>query len=238
MATESKRVCVVIPSFNEGKRIGDVVRRVRGVLPDVVVVDDGSADATAANAEAAGATVLRHAVNSGKGAALETAFRYVREQGFDAVITMDGDGQHDPADISGFLDVYRRGEFQVLVGNRMHDTRRMPWIRLLTNRFMSWLLSREMGQSVPDTQCGYRLYSLNVLPEKATESGRFAAESEILMDFSVRGVRIGSVPVATVYGAEQSKIHPVRDTLRFFRMLHRFRRIRGGNGQRAVRLFG
>lgn len=226
METEPKRVCVVIPAFNEGARIGGVVRRVRVVLPDVVVVDDGSQDATTANAEAAGAKVLRHAVNSGKGAALGTAFRYVREQGFDAVITMDGDGQHDPADIPGFLDVYRRGAFQVLVGNRMYDTRRMPWIRLMTNRFMSWLLSREMGQPVPDTQCGYRLYSLSVLPEKGTASSRFAAESEILMELSARGVRIGSVPVATVYGGEQSKIHPVKDTVRFFRMLRRSRKAR------------
>lgn len=220
------RGCVVIPAFQEARRIGDVVRQVRAVMPDVVVVDDGSADDTACQAEAAGAVVLRHATNSGKGAALGTGFGYAREHGFDFVITMDGDGQHDPADIPAFVEAYKRGAAPVLVGNRMGDTRRMPLVRLLTNRFMSWLLSREIGQRVPDTQCGFRLYSLAALAGAATESQRFAAESEILIELSARGVKIGSVPVATVYGTETSKIHPFKDTIRFFRMLRRLRKAR------------
>ena len=223
---DPQRICAVIAAYNEGGRIGGVVRRVRAVLPDVVVVDDGSADATAKEAEAAGALVLKHAVNSGKGAAMATAFDFARAQGFEAAITLDGDGQHDPADMARFLAVYREGEFRVLVGNRMADTRHMPLVRLLTNRFMSWLLSREMGQRVPDTQCGFRLYSLDVLAGALPQDRRFAAESEILMELSVRGVRIGSVPVATVYGTEQSKIHPGKDTVRFFGMLRRFRKAR------------
>jgi hypothetical protein len=114
----------------------------------------------------------------------------------------------------------------VLVGNRMCDSRAMPFVRRVTNRFMSWLLSREMGQRVPDTQCGYRLYELAVLSGASVQSDRFAAESEILMELSRKGVAIGAVPVATLYGTEQSKIHPVTDTFRFFIMLHRYRRSR------------
>jgi glycosyltransferase involved in cell wall biosynthesis len=220
---------VVVPAYHEAGRIGVVVSGIKRWIGDVIVVDDGSGDATAAEAEAAGAIVIRHARNMGKGTALETGFRRARESGHDYVITMDGDGQHDPADVPAFVRAYRDGGASVVVGSRMGDVKRMPLVRLLTNRFMSWLLSRKMGQRVPDTQCGYRLYALDAITGVPVGSGGFAAESEILLDLSQRGVRIGSVPVATIYGTEKSKIHPVRDAVRFFGMLRRYRR-RGREG--------
>lgn len=223
---QTSRGCVIVPAYREGGRIGPVVTAVRQYLPDVIVVDDGSPDSTAAEAERAGALVARHDVNRGKGAALDTGFRVARERGFEFVITMDGDGQHAASDIPRFVEAYARTGLPVLVGTRMADTRTMPFVRRMTNRFMSWLLSREMGQRVPDTQCGYRLYQLAVVPEISAESKRFAAESEILMDLSHKGVTIGSVCVATIYGTEKSKIHPVADTLRFARMLRQYRKRR------------
>ncbi len=221
---QSQRGCVIIPALNEEQRIAAVVRRVRELGPAVVVVDDGSADGTSREAEAAGATVLRHEVNRGKGAALQTGFQYAREQGFDYVITMDGDGQHDPADLPRFVEAYVRTGIPVLVGNRMTDAGGMPLVRRLTNRFMSGLLSHEMGQYVPDTQCGYRLFRCDVVPLVSTESTRYAAESEILLHVADRGIRIDSVPVATIYRDEKSKINPFKDTVRFFSMLRRYRR--------------
>lgn len=224
-AMESKG-CVIIPAYREGGRIGAVVAEVSNYLRDVIVVDDGSLDGTAAEAEAAGAVVIRHEVNCGKGVALNTGFKAARERGFDFVITMDGDGQHAPSDLLRFVEAYNQTGTPVLVGNRMSDTRTMPWVRQMTNRIMSWLLSREMGQRVPDTQCGYRLYKLSVVPAVPAESPRFAAESEILMDLSHRDIRIGSVPVATLYGTEKSKIHPVKDAIRFMKMLRQYRKRR------------
>lgn len=216
--------CVIIPAYREAGRIQAVVAGVMQYMPDVIVVDDGSPDTTAHEAERAGARVIRHEMNRGKGAALDTGFRHARAQGFDYVITMDGDGQHAPGDLPGFVRAYLKSGTPVWVGSRMAETRTMPWVRRMTNRFMSWLLSREMGQWVPDTQCGYRLYALSVVPERTAGYQRFAAESEILMELSRQGVKIGSVPVATIYGTERSKIHPVRDALLFFRMLRDFRR--------------
>lgn len=227
----SRKGCVVVPAYREAGRIGEVVSAARAILPDVIVVDDGSPDATAREAELAGARVVRHKVNRGKGVALETGFTAARELGAEFVVTLDGDGQHAVSDLPAFLQAYSRGGPPVLVGNRMADTRNMPLVRRLTNRFMSWLLSREMGQVVPDTQCGFRLYSLSVLPGISLESARFAAESEILLDLSARGVKIGSVPVATLYGTETSKINPWRDTWRFFSMLRAHRRRRKVRGQ-------
>lgn len=215
--------CAIIPAYLEQDRIGDVVRRVLEAIRPVVVVDDGSPDRTAAAAEAAGAVVLRHPRNLGKGAALHTGFRYAKERGCEFVVTLDADGQHAPSDIPRFLDAYARTGLPVLVGTRMDDPRTMPAIRRWTNRFMSAYLSREMKQAVPDTQCGFRLYRCAVLPAEAPAAAGYAAESEILLHLAARGVQIGSVPITVIYRDEVSKIHPLRDTLRFFRMVRRFR---------------
>jgi len=221
-----EKICVIIPAYREEKRIGEVVRQVLKHVETVVVIDDGSPDGTFAEAEKAGAAVVKHEVNKGKAAALKTGFDYARENGFDVVIAMDGDGQHDPADVPRFIEAYIRTGIPVLVGNRMSDRSAMPLIREWTNMFMSWLLSRVMKQYVPDTQCGYRLYRTDIMPLVSAESERFAAESEILLHIADRGLRIDNVPIKAVYRDEKSKINPIKDSFRFFRMLMRYRRRR------------
>lgn len=215
--------CVIIPAFEEAAAIGGVIRAVRAQGMDVIVVDDGSTDATAAEAEKATARVLRHAVNRGKGAALETGFRLARAQGYTAVITMDADGQHAPEDIPSFLQAHARTGRPVILGNRMTQASNMPWLRRWTNRFMSWLLGRLLGQDVPDTQCGFRFYCCAILPDQPLTAIRFAAESEILLDLARRKIPISSVPIRTIYAHERSKINPVTDSLRFIGMLLRQR---------------
>lgn len=211
--------CVLIPAYNEGKRIADVVRDVLSVCPNVVVVDDGSPDDTAEQARSAGATeVLVQNPNQGKGAALNRGFEHARKKGYEFVVTIDGDGQHAADDIPAFIDAYGEG-VRVIIGNRMSDTATMPLVRRWTNRFMSRLISRKMGQFVPDTQNGFRLYKTEVIPQIKTESQRFAAESEILLELAAEGVKMGSVPVKVIYRDEKSKINPFRDTYRFFKML-------------------
>ncbi len=224
--TTPTKGCAIIPAYREQGRIGEVVRRVLEVIRPVVVVDDGSPDRTAEEAEAAGAVVLRHGRNRGKGEALQTGFRYAQERGFEFLVTLDADGQHAPSDIPRFLAAYARTGLPVLVGNRMDDPRTMPLVRRWTNRFMSAYLSREMKQAVPDTQCGFRLYRCDALPAAPPEASGYAAESEILLRLAARGVRIGAVPITIIYRDEVSKIRPLRDTLRFFRMVRRFRRQR------------
>ncbi len=228
MSKAPLKTCVLIPACNEEGRVGAVVREVRDYCPDVVVIDDGSADRTAAAAAGAGATVLAHVHNQGKGAALQTGFDHAREHGYDLAITLDADGQHAPADIPAFLKAYERTGSPLLVGNRMDNPAGMPWLRRRTNRFMSGLLSRLMGQYVPDTQCGFRLYHRSAFPQGPYDaaSRRFAAESEVLLRLALQGRKIGAVPIQTIYGSEKSKIHPVADTLRFFRMLRRFKKIK------------
>lgn len=217
-------VCVIVPAFQEGGRIGPVVTRIKAFSDHVVVVDDGCTDATAAEARAAGAHVIEHGVNRGKGAALQTGFEHAAKTGFAAVITMDADGQHDPAHIPELIAFHLRTGIPVVVGSRMGDARTMPLVRRLTNLTMSGILSWQMRQRVADTQSGYRLYRTDLLPLVKAESGGYAAESEALLRLAAAGVRIGEVPIRVIYGDEESKIRPGRDTIRFFRMLLRFRR--------------
>ncbi len=216
--------CVIIPAFMEQRKIGDIVSRVRRHAPHVIVIDDGSTDRTDPEAAEAGAVVLRHERNKGKGQALNTGFAYARKHGFRCVITMDADGQHDPADIPRFIEAHERTGLAVLVGNRMAEAENMPLVRRWTNRLMSWYLCRIMKQYVPDTQCGFRLYRCDVIPFVAAEACRYAAESEILLHIAARGIRIGSIRIEPVYGDERSKINPFLDTIRFMLMIRRFQR--------------
>ena len=216
--------CVIIPAYREQGRIEEVVKSVKEYIDCVVVIDDGSDDNTADEAAAAGAAVLKHEENKGKGAALENGFEWAQDNGYEFLITMDADGQHAPEDLPTFIAGYREGVYHVLVGNRMGHRDDMPLVRRMTNRFMSWLISRVMHQYVADTQCGYRLYRCDVLKDVVCESARFDAESEILLMLAMRNVKMGSVPIKVIYGDEVSKINPVKDTVRFFRMLRKFRR--------------
>jgi len=238
--TVEPKGCVIIPAYLEERRIRGVVQNVLQYIQPVIVIDDGSPDQTSAEASSAGATVIKHDQNLGKGAALNTGFAYAIKQKFDYVITMDADGQHSPADIPTFVEAYERtarlhryakhcGQgVSALVGNRMDAPTGMPLVRKLTNMFMSWYLSKQMGQHVPDTQSGFRLYAAHALPFLATQSTRYAAESETLLRLAVKKIKINSVPITVIYRDEKSKIRPFRDTIRFFRMVRRFRKENNG----------
>ena len=215
---------VILPAWNESAHIGTLVAALREMGLDVLVVDDGSTDDTAERAREAGAQVMQNEKNLGKGKSLAAGYRHAAAEGYDAVVTLDADGQHDPGDVPRFLDVYNRTGIPVLVGNRMHDRGRMPRIRRVTNRVMSRVLNRHMSQYVPDTQNGFRLYQTDVVMMVIPETKGFAAESEILLKLDEIGIRMGAVPVAAVYGDEKSHIRPLHDTRHFLRMLSRFLR--------------
>ena len=221
----SVKVIAVIPAKDAATTVGDVVRGLRAVLPalEVVVVDDGSADATGAMAEAAGARVIRHEVNQGKGAALQTGFDAAVAAGASAVLALDADGQHDPACAPGLLGAL--GGADLVVGTRHHDRRGMPWLRKATNDVTSWWVSRLAGQRIEDSQSGYRAIGAPVLRAVRPASRRFDYESEFLVAASRAGFTIGSAPIPTLYNAPGSHIHPFRDTIRFIRFVlrHLFR---------------
>lgn len=215
------RVCIVIPAHNEEKYIGPLVAAIRAKGLEVVVVDDGSFDATSTKAKEGGAVVLRNEPRQGKGYSLKRGFAYALENKFDGVIAMDGDGQHAVADLDAFLKAAESSSFCVANGTRMRDVRHMPFVRRVTNRFMSWMISRICGQEIEDTQCGFRYISGDVLKQLKLTSNDFEIETEVLLKSSRAGCKILSVPIQTIYQDEKSKIRPVRDTIRFFKYLVR-----------------
>jgi len=225
-----RSVCVILPAFNEARRIGPVLEKIRTSDWHVVLVDDGSTDETARIASGHGAAVISHGRNTGKGAALLSGFSYARTHGYEVVITMDADGQHDPGAIPLFLETFARTGIPVLIGNRMWQRDKIPRVRRWTNMGMSRLLSRIMGVYVPDTQCGFRLYRADLLDYIHPRDSRFALESEILLLLARRGFRMDSVRIPVIYEGQVSRINPLPDTLRFLRMLVRYYRDRTAAG--------
>ena len=212
-------IAVVIPAHNEAASIGPLTASVRALGHDVIVVDDGSSDNTAALAAAEGAVVIGTGKRGGKGNALRAGFDHALKYGYGAVIAMDGDGQHDPADIRSFVACFEKTGAHIINGNRMHDPKDMPPLRLATNAFMSWMISLICCQQIKDTQCGFRLIAADVLKNVQLECSDFEIETELLVKAGRKGFKIASVNIQSIYRNEKSKIKPMRDTLRFIRYI-------------------
>ena len=215
------RVCVVIPTYNEEKEIAGVLEGIKEQGLQAVVVDDGSTDKTAGIAEEKGAVVLRNKANLGKGASLVRGFEYALKDGFEAVITMDGDGQHDPVDIPEFMRGAQGSPYGVFIGNRMAKPHSMPWLRIATNKFMSWFISCLAGQAIPDTQCGFRLIKKEALQKLELKTRNYEIESEMIIKAARQGFKVESINITTVYRNEKSRINPFVDTLRFISYISR-----------------
>ncbi len=212
---------ILIPACNEQEAIASVVLPLAARGFPVLVVDDGSSDETARRAERAGAEVIRLERNRGKGAALHAGFRRAAQRPCRGVVTLDGDGQHDPREVDRFLQALNEDGVSAVVGRRTRTRRRMPRVRRWTNRAMSALLNRCLSSPVPDTQCGYRAYRREVLALLTSGETRFGAESEHLLQLDRAGHAVRSVPIRTLYRTEQSAIRPVRDAIRFLSVLRR-----------------
>ena len=216
-------VCAaVIPCFNEAAHIGAVVQGVRIYLPAVLVVDDGSTDDTGRIAAAAGARVLRHSANLGKGAALATGWRTARELGLQWSLCLDGDGQHDPAEVPALLVRAAQTGAGLIVGNRFaNGDTSIPALRRAVNCWMSRRISRLTGAALPDTQCGLRLLDLELWERLAPTTRRFEIESELLVAALAARARVEFVPIRPIYRAGASKIRPLTDSWRWFRWWRR-----------------
>ena len=227
MSTPDRAILALIPAFDEGPRIGAVVEAALRYLP-VVVVDDGSTDATADLARVAGATVIRQVPNGGKGAALRAGFRHALDAGAPAVVTLDADGQHDPAEIPVFLERYAERRAELIIGQR--DLRAMPPIRRLSNTIGGLALGAALCRSVPDNQSGYRLIGRTLMRALLdSDEGGFEFEVEMIARCLALGLPIDSVPIRTIYAGEPSHIRPWRHFTEFVRVTRKARRIaRGG----------
>jgi len=211
----NERVAVAIPAFDAVASIAAVVRRARDLGVEVVVVDDGSADGTGDAARACGVPVLTHAVNLGKGRALKTAFDHLFARGYDAVVTIDADGQHPPEEMPKLLDPWREGADLVL-GTRAHLYGAMGRVRRASNGTSSWLISHVAGAVLPDCQTGFRLYARRLIETLGFPEPRFEAESAVLVRAVRHGFRVVGVPVRLdrADGRATSHYRPIVDSLR------------------------
>lgn len=229
-ARESRFVLALIPAYNEAARLGRVVHEAREHLP-VLVVDDGSKDATAEVAAEAGADVHRQVPNAGKGAALRAGFRIALERGYAAVLTLDADGQHAPAEIPRFLEALDGGA-DLAIGAR--DFSRMPLIRRISNVFARWTFSRVVGQRIEDNQSGFRLLRAPLL-ERLLESEEqgFEFEVEMIVVCVRDGFRLAWVPISTIYAGETSHVRPWAHTRNYLRVLRKAKTMMGERSARS-----
>jgi glycosyltransferase involved in cell wall biosynthesis len=222
VSTPAQAVIVVIPAYQAAPTIDAVVRATLEHLP-VVVVDDGSTDETSAVAGAAGAEVLRQEPNQGKGAALRRGFAHALERGATAVLTLDADGQHDPACVPDFLAAWHGREAALIIGHR--DFGQMPLSRRLANNLGTMTFSWAVGRHIEDNQSGYRLIARPLLPHllKSQEAG-FEFEVEMITDAIRAGLPIDWVPIPVIYDDAGSHISPFSHVINFLRVARSARR--------------
>ena len=214
---EPTNCAAVIPCFNEAATISALVPRVRRHVSSVVVVDDGSTDGTGSLALAAGAVVVRHERNLGKGVALRTGLSCALRQGHAWAVALDGDGQHVPEDLPALFRCAEETGVSLVIGNRMTEAEKMSWLRQHVNRWISRQLSRLAGRRLPDTQCGFRLIHLATWAAMSLKTERFEVESEMLMAFLAAGERVEFVPIQVLPSRRVSYIQPVVDTWRWLK---------------------
>jgi glycosyltransferase involved in cell wall biosynthesis len=211
-------ILIIIPAFNEEKNLGKLLEKISALFPlkNVLVVDDGSSDKTSLIARKAGSSVLRFVNNQGKGLALRAGFDFAIKNNFEAVLTMDADGQHDPKEIPKFINNFAKFSNDLIIGTRKQRLSEMPSLRFLVNKTTSLVTSLLAGIRINDSQSGYRLIKRNLIEKVNLKTSRFQTETEIIVKAACAGFSIREIPIKTIY-FEKSKsyINPVIDTVRF-----------------------
>jgi glycosyltransferase involved in cell wall biosynthesis len=214
----NNKIAAVIPFFNERSTINQIVQSTLNYVKTVVAIDDGSTDNYSQNITLLeNVILLKNDTNQGKGFALRRGLNYAVEKGFDAVITLDADLQHNPAEIP--LLCSRLDEYPIVIGNRLKNLKGMPLQRRMSNKLTSSLLTIKTGQKILDSQSGFRVYRAEVIKNVITTKNGFEAESEILINASRKGYRIGFADISTIYGNEMSKMNPITSTIGFIKLL-------------------
>ncbi len=211
----SEKIWAIIPAYNAESSIGEVIDRTKSFVRRIIVVNDGSRDNTGEVALRHGVELISLPANRGKGHALRVGFAHALRKGCAAILTLDADGQHDPADIPQFLHAHQRDSEAILIGSRMAQADQFPRQRYYSNRVAVFFISKALGQYLEDTQCGFRLYPSRVLRQIALTTSHFQTETEVLLRAVRQGVRLGSIPVKNIYmngNAPPSNFRPVVDT--------------------------
>ena len=203
------KTLAAIPAYNEEIAIGTVVLRCRAYVDEVLVVDDGSEDRTADVARLAKAIVHTIHDNAGKGAAIQWALEYAKTHGFDAMVLLDGDGQHDPADIPELFEPILQDEADIVIGVRQRATSKIPVYRRFGQRMLDYLTAAGSRDAVTDSQSGFRTLSRRAMESLTVDETSFSVESEMLFEAKEKGLRVAEVPIRARYDVDGSTKGPV-----------------------------
>ena len=217
------KIGIVIPAYNAGDQLQNVLSKTQKYVSKnrICVIDDGSNDSTSAIARIFGSDVFRHLKNRGKGSALQTGFRWAVQENLDCVITLDGDGQHDPDHIPDLISVMEKSECDIVLGLRHFRVGVMPLDRICSNILSSFIVSCVAGTKIPDSQCGYRLISHSIFKNIQLESSHYEAESELIIKAAWKKMKIEYCPISLHYGNNTSHMRRFQDTFRFCRLILR-----------------
>lgn len=214
------KIIAIIPSYQVAEYLEKVVNDTRKYLDDILVVDDGSSDGTYEVALGCGVNVIRHGENLGKGAALKTGFAYAIMHNHQVVVTLDGDGQHDPKYIPDFLSAYENTKVDLIIGSRASEKADMSFPRRCSNFLTSHILSAFLHIKIEDSQSGYRLIKTDLLKKIELRSEHYQLETEIIIKAVKAGFKIGFVPIKVVYGSKfKSSIRGWADTFRWIKLV-------------------
>ena len=219
-----EHVWIVIPAYDEARTIRRLALEALALCPRVIVVDDASRDGTAQQLLGLPVVVLRHAVNQGKAASLRTAFAHALAQGARCMVSLDGDGQHDPADAPGLLAAWLQQPERIVIGSRLHDRTQFPLSRYRANRFACFWISWAAGHPIADSQSGFRVYPRPVMQialGPGVRGNRFTFESEILIEAARHGHATLALAIPGSYptNARASHFRPVVDIAKIVLMV-------------------
>jgi glycosyltransferase involved in cell wall biosynthesis len=214
-------VAVIIPAYNAAESLPALFERTLSVLPkeNIFLVNDGSCDETKQIAKKFGVNVISHALNRGKGAALQTGFDAVHKNNFDAVVTMDADLQHQPEDIPRFIEMHLRTKWDVIIGSRLHNKQGMPIHRVLSNTITTGLVRLRTRAAITDSQSGFRFITCKVIGQMRLQATGFEAETEFLIKAAALGASFGSILIDTIYAGEKSNMTHLQTTVNFIKVL-------------------
>ncbi len=214
------KTLVIIPAYQVAPYLKNVIDEAKKYLEDILVVDDGSSDGSGELARDCGVIVITHETNRGKGAALKTGFDYAIRHDYEAVITLDGDGQHDPKYIPGFFKTHDKTRAGLIIGSRVHDKADMSFPRRCSNFLTSRILSYLLHTRIEDSQSGLRLITVPLLKRVRLKSDRYQLETELIIRAIQNGFKIRFTPIKVVYGKNfPSQINHMADTFRWIKMV-------------------
>ncbi len=212
------KIGVLICAYNEEKHIRKVINQCFKYIENIIVVNDGSKDKTLSEIKKTKALILNNTINKGKGFSLKKGFDYATSEEYDYLILLDGDGQHSPNEIPKFLREIRKN-YDLIIGCRRKRGSEMPYLRRFTNFSSSVLISLRIKKWIKDTQSGYRAINLKSLKDMKLDKQGYDLETEIIFKMVKKEARIKSIPIKTIYGSEISSINPIKDTLKFLKII-------------------